>query len=80
VSSSVGGRVSPMMAKLSEEMVPPPGPTLPELEDELDALVVDELDAVVDELLDELEVPEHFSPQIEVTSPTQVVSQSVLQQ
>jgi hypothetical protein len=57
-------------------MVPPPGPTLPELEDELDALVL-ELDEELEEELDELEVPEHW-PQ--VASPTQVLSQSVLQQ
>jgi hypothetical protein len=68
------------MAKLSEGMVPPPGPTLPELDDELDALVLDELDDALDEVLDELEVPEHDTPQMEPTSARQVVSQSVLQQ
>jgi hypothetical protein len=77
VSSSDGGRVSPTTAKLSVEMVPPLGPTAPELEDELDALVLEEL---VELVVDELELPPHVVPQMDVTSPTQVLSQLVLQQ
>jgi hypothetical protein len=58
VSSSFGGRVSPMTAKLSVDRVPPPGP-IPELPDELlvELALLVELVLLVE--LDELPEQEH---------------------
>ncbi len=92
MSSSVGGRVSPTIAKLSDESVPPPGPTVPELEeDELDdELELDELDddAPPEELelegldeLDELDgLDEPEQPQGPLASCTHWLSHMVVQQ
>ena len=77
VSSSLGGRVSPTMAKLSVERVPPPGPT-PEPLEPLELLEMELLD-VVDVLeLELLDVDPH--PQGVAASPTHCESQVVLQQ
>ena len=91
VSSSLGGRVSPTMAKLSVERVPPPGPTPEPLEPlellELELLdVVDVLELELLELLDVVDVLElelldvDPHPQGVAASPTHCESQVVLQQ
>ena len=91
----MAGRVSPTTAKLSDASVPPPGPKVdPELEEELEllelvleVLLVELLlevllvELVLEVLLLLLEVLlEQDCWQIELTSFTQLVSQSVSQQ
>jgi hypothetical protein len=89
VSSSFGGRVSPTMAKLSVESVPPPGPMVPTLPDDellLLAALLElelELDAPDELLLEapaELELPEQARAQSATASVTHCASHIVEQQ
>jgi hypothetical protein len=77
VSSSLGGRVSPTIAKLSSETGPP------EEEEEVDVLVLDEVleELLLDEVLEELVLPPpHEGPHADMASVTHWLSHLLSQQ